>query len=168
MGVNLHENCHDWRGVTASLLYQISTQYLKPFINYSGIVVNTYIRTLAKNHISRRFRPYSEYSDTNISNFFSRKHSFRSEEAKKVKWFRTFTVYSTSIREALKLKKNDTYSICSFIFNNKWRSVGNRTGQTSTEESMLQSSITKNFLRQVFSPIHGEYFCKIFIRSVDK
>ena len=37
---------------------------------------------------------------------------------KRVKWFKTLTVYLTSIRDALKIK-NDKYFICLFIFNNK-------------------------------------------------
>ena len=34
---DLHENRHDRRGVTCSLVYQISTRYLKQFISYSGL-----------------------------------------------------------------------------------------------------------------------------------
>ena len=43
--------------------------------------MHTYIRSLAKNYI---FRPFllSEYSDTNISNFFSRNHNSLNEKAK--------------------------------------------------------------------------------------
>ena len=67
-----------------------------------------------------------------------------------VKWFETFTVYSTSIREALKLEKNDKYSICLCIFNKKWRSVGIRAGQTSTDKSLLRSSILKKLLATTF------------------
>ena len=57
-------------------------------MNYSGLKIikssthtHTYIQMSAKNHISRRFRPFwvlwHKYLD-----FFSRKHSFHSEEAK--------------------------------------------------------------------------------------
>ena len=51
---------------------------------------------------------------------------------KREKRFKIFTVYLTSICEVLKLERNDKYFIFLFIFNNKWRSVGNRAGQTST------------------------------------
>ena len=86
-----------------------------------------------------------------------------------VKCFSISTVYSTSIRKALKLEENHTYSIRLFIFNNQWRSVGNRAGQNSMDKCMLRSSVLKkNFSRQLFSQMHGEYFRKILIRSVDK
>ena len=39
LGINLHEIRHDWRGVTASLLNQILTRYLKPFMNYSALKI---------------------------------------------------------------------------------------------------------------------------------
>ena len=77
LGVNLHENCHDWRVVTASLLYKISTPYLKPFTNYSVFKIrksSTYIHT---HTFGRQLKiifldalDHSEYSDDNISNFF--------------------------------------------------------------------------------------------------
>ena len=37
--LKLHENCHDWRGVTALLLYQISTRNFKLFTNNSGLKI---------------------------------------------------------------------------------------------------------------------------------
>ena len=98
--------------------------------------------------------------------YFKYNSSFLAE--KRVKWFETSTVYSSSLREALKLKKNDKYFICLFIFNNKWWSVGYRADQTSMEKSMLRSSILKKLPVTTFFPMHGEYFCKIVIRSVDK
>ena len=53
LGINLHESRHDWRGVTASLLYQISTWYFKPFMNYSGLKISksdTYTHTHTHTH----------------------------------------------------------------------------------------------------------------------
>ena len=47
---------------------------------------HTYIRTPAKNDISHVL-DYSEYSDTNISNFFLRKQSFLRDEAKEIEFW---------------------------------------------------------------------------------
>ena len=85
--MNLHEKRHDWRGVTSSLLYHISTGYLKPFMYYSSSKIrksstythkHTHTHKRAHTHTSgRRLKiilpdvlDQSEYSDTNISNFF--------------------------------------------------------------------------------------------------
>ena len=76
--MNLHENHHDWRGVTASMEYQIWTRYLKPFMCYSGLKS---WKSSAHTHASGRqlkiiflsVLDYSEYSDTNISISFSTK-----------------------------------------------------------------------------------------------
>ena len=40
--VHFQENHHYWRGVTASLLNQISTRYLKLFMNYSGLKITKF------------------------------------------------------------------------------------------------------------------------------
>ena len=82
--------------------------------------------------------------------YFKYNSPFLAEE--RVKRFETLTVYSTSIREALKLKKNNKYFICLFIFHNKWRSVGNLADQTSMEKSMLRSSILKKLPVTTFFP----------------
>ena len=76
----------------ASLVNQISYRYLKPFLSYRRWNIenrtHTHIRTdthTSEHQLKISFLDvldYSEYSDTNISNFFSRKHSFLNEEAK--------------------------------------------------------------------------------------
>ena len=78
MGISLHENRHDWRSLTALLLYQISTRYLKPFMNYSGLKIRksstyTHIHTSGRQLkiIFLGVLDHSEYFDTNISIFFS-------------------------------------------------------------------------------------------------
>ena len=59
-------------------MYQISYRYLKPFMSYRGLKhwkSNTHTHTFGR-ELKITFLDvldYSEYSDTNISNFFSRK-----------------------------------------------------------------------------------------------
>ena len=65
----MHENRHNWRGVTASLLYQILTRYLKPFMAYSGLKIrksSTYTDTSRRQLkiIFLDILDHSEYSDT--------------------------------------------------------------------------------------------------------
>ena len=81
LDINLLKNCHDWKGVTASLLYQISSG-LK--IRKSRTYACTHIYTSGHQLkiIFLNVLEHSEYSDSKISICFSRKQSFLSKKAK--------------------------------------------------------------------------------------
>ena len=79
----------------ASLVYQISYRYLKLFISYRGLKrskSNTHAQRIHAHTSGRQlkitFLIVLDYSDTDISTFFSRKHSFLSEEAKYFKGYK--------------------------------------------------------------------------------
>ena len=84
--------------------------------------------------------------------------------AKWVKTFQTFTVYSTSIRKALKL---ENIYLLFYLITNDGASVIALV-KFGRKKLCYEVQFWKNFSRQFFSPIHGEYFYKILIRSVNK
>ena len=87
---------------------------------------------------------------------------------KRVNWLETFTVYSTSLREALKLEKNDKYFICLFsLITNNGASVIALVKLRGTKVC-YEVQFWKKLLATTFSPMHEEYFCEILIWSVDK
>ena len=111
MDVNLHKNCHHWRGMTASLLYWITTRYLKPFMNYSGLKIrksNTYTHThtYTKRQLKIIFLDVSDHLSTLTltTRFFLRKHSFLSEKAKE--WN-----FEIEAKDRVRLKQNGIWNL---------------------------------------------------------
>ena len=85
LDINFYENRHKKRDVTISLVYQISCRYRKPFImSYRGLrSFKSDTRTNTHTHPH-----YSEYSDTNISNFFFAKTASSVRKQNSIRYFR--------------------------------------------------------------------------------